>query len=133
MHNKAPVISKTPVVLARASDEPARRASPRKAAAPVSGVSKRRMRIYVIGFYLLLFGLWQLVITLHWAPDYLFPSPYQVFRRGFELIQEGLMAPSVKATLIRMAIGFSIAAVGGLIIGMLMGMSTIAHACLKSL
>ena len=81
--------------------------------------------------YLLLFGLWQMVITLHWAPDYLFPSPYQVFRRGFQLIQEGLMTPSVKATLIRMGIGFSIAAVIGLVTGMLMGMNIAAESRIR--
>src|SRR3954466_13817468 len=96
-------------------------------------IPKRRMRSYVIGFYLLLFGAWQLVITLKWAPDYLFPSPAQVFKRLYELIHDGLLTPSIKATLVRMGIGFSVAGGVGLIIGLLMGMSTIAHACMKSL
>jgi NitT/TauT family transport system permease protein len=43
------------------------------------------------------------------------------------------MMPSIKATLIRMGIGFSIAGAIGLVIGLLMGMSAIAHACMKSL
>jgi len=96
-------------------------------------VTKRRMRSYVIGFYLLLFASWQAVITLHWAPDYLFPSPAQVFKRLYELIHDGLLTPSIKATILRMAFGFSIAGAIGLVIGTLMGMSTIAHACMKSL
>src|ERR1700759_565609 len=96
-------------------------------------VAKKRMRFYVIGFYMLLFGLWQLAISLHCAPDYLFPSPYQVFKRLFELIHDGLLLPSIEATIYRMAIGFSIAGAIGLVIGMLMGMSSIANACLKSL
>jgi NitT/TauT family transport system permease protein len=94
---------------------------------------KRRMRLYVIGFYLLLFASWQAVIALHWAPDYMFPSPAQVFKRLYELIKDGLMGPSIKATLFRMGIGFSVALGIGLIIGLLMGMSRIAHACMKSL
>jgi NitT/TauT family transport system permease protein len=96
-------------------------------------VPKQRMRVYVIGFYLLLFGVWQLIISLRLAPDYLFPSPYQVFKRLYELINDGLMLPSIEATLIRMGIGFSIAGAIGLLIGMIMGLSTIAHACMKSL
>src|SRR3954471_2836306 len=94
---------------------------------------KWRMRYYVIGFYLLLFGMWQLVISLHWAPDYLFPSPFQVFKRLYELIREGFMLPSIQATLVRMGIGFSIAGAIGLTIGLIMGISAIAHACMKSL
>lgn len=96
-------------------------------------LSKRRTRLYVSGFYLLLFALWQLVIVLQWTPDYLFPSPAQVFKRLYELIREGLLWPSVQATLTRMAIGFSIAGAIGLIIGLLMGVSVIAHSCMKSL
>jgi NitT/TauT family transport system permease protein len=95
--------------------------------------AKRRMRAYVIGFYLLLFGIWQTAISLHWAPDYLFPSPLQVFKRLYELVTEGLMLPSIQATLLRMAIGFSIALAIGLMIGLIMGVSEIAHACVKSL
>jgi NitT/TauT family transport system permease protein len=94
---------------------------------------KRRLRAYVIGFYLLLFGLWQLAISLHWAPDYLFPSPFQVFKRLYELAAEGFILPSLEATLYRMGIGFSIALALGLTIGLVMGMSVIAHACMKSL
>ncbi len=97
------------------------------------GVPKKRLRIYVAGFYLLLFGAWQTAITLNMAPDYMFPSPMQVFRRLWELAQEGLLAPSVKATVVRMVIGFSVAGGAGLLIGMLMGMSVIANACMKSL
>lgn len=96
-------------------------------------ISKPRMRFYVVTFYLLLFAAWQLAISLHWAPDYLFPSPAQVFKRLYELIREGLLTPSIKATLVRMAIGFSVAGGLGLVIGMLMGLSAIAHACMKSL
>jgi NitT/TauT family transport system permease protein len=96
-------------------------------------IAKQRMRFYVIGFYFLLFATWQTVIALNWAPDYIFPSPLQVAKRLVELVQEGLLGPSIKATLLRMLIGFSIAGATGLIIGVLMGMSRIAQACMKSL
>jgi NitT/TauT family transport system permease protein len=105
----------------------------RAAAQTAAAAPKRRMRFYVVTFYLLLFAIWQTVISLHWAPDYLFPSPAQVFKRLYELVTEGFMWPSIKATLYRMAIGYSIAAAIGLVLGLVMGMSTIAHACLKSL
>ena len=123
---------KSPLILT--TEERPRRIAARKAAANDDTVSpKRRMRLYVIGFYLVLFGIWQAVISLHWAPDYLFPSPYQVFKRLYELVTEGFMLPSIQATLFRMGIGFSIAGAIGLTIGLFMGMSAIAHACMKSL
>jgi NitT/TauT family transport system permease protein len=124
-------IDKRPVVLA--SEEQAPRVNSRRAAAAAGSSSRKRMRFYVLAFYLLLFGSWQLVISLRLAPDYLFPSPYQVFKRLWELIHEGYMLPSIQATLYRMGIGFSIAGAIGLVIGVIMGMSMIAHACLKSL
>src|SRR5687767_12405800 len=98
-----------PSVLA-AENRGTRISARRAAALPKPGPPKTRMRFYVIGFYFLLFATWQAVISLHWAPDYLFPSPYQVFKRLYELITEGFMLPSIKATLFRMAIGYSIAA-----------------------
>src|SRR5439155_3251074 len=54
-------------------------------------------------------------------------------RRLWELGTDGLLWPSVQATLIRMAIGFSIAAVIGLVIGLFMGTSRIVNNCLRSL
>ncbi|HEY6228030.1 MAG TPA: ABC transporter permease subunit, partial [Verrucomicrobiae bacterium] len=123
---------KSPLILT--TEERPRRIATRKAAANDDAPSpKRRMRLYVIGFYLLIFAVWQAVISLHWAPDYLFPSPYQVFKRLYELITEGFMLPSIQATLVRMGIGFSIAAAIGLAIGLFMGINAIAHACMKSL
>src|ERR1044071_9132637 len=106
---------KSPLILT-AEERPRRIAARKVAANDETASPKRRMRVYVIGFYLLIFGIWQTVISLHWAPDYLFPSPYQVFKRLYELITEGFMLPSIKATLIRMGIGYTIAGAIGLTI-----------------
>jgi NitT/TauT family transport system permease protein len=94
---------------------------------------KNRARFYVPGFYLLLFAIWQALFTFRFIPDYLFPSPLQVGKRLWELGGDGLLWPSIKATLLRMAIGFSIAAGIGLLIGVVMGTSRIANQCLNSL
>lgn len=90
-------------------------------------------RRYVLLFYLLLFGSWQFFFNLGWIPEYLFPSPWQVVRRLWELTSEGYLWPSMRATLGRMGIGFSGAALIGLGIGLLMGMSRIVNQCLRSL
>jgi NitT/TauT family transport system permease protein len=90
-------------------------------------------KYYVIGFYIVLFSAWQLLYTFGAIPDYLFPSPFQVARRLKELAFDGLLWPSIKATLVRMVIGFSVAACMGLFIGLMMGTSRIVNSCLKSL
>jgi NitT/TauT family transport system permease protein len=93
----------------------------------------KRTALYVLLFYVLLFAIWQALFSAGLIPDYLFPSPLQVLKRLWELGAEGWLWPSVKATLLRMIIGFSIAAAVGLIIGLLMGISTIINRCLTSL
>jgi NitT/TauT family transport system permease protein len=90
-------------------------------------------RIYVVGFYIFLLVAWQVLFSFGAIPDYLFPSPLQVARRLWELGREGLLWPSVKATLVRMVIGFAGAALIGLLIGLLMGMSRVVNNCLRSL
>src|SRR5213592_1623705 len=92
-----------------------------------------RAAIYVPLFYLLLLAVWQGIFSLRLVPDYVFPSPSQVAVRLYQLTVEGLLWPSVKATLIRMLIGFSVAAAIGLTIGIAMGMSRIVNNCLRSL
>ena len=95
--------------------------------------SERSYVFYVLGFYAVLLAAWQLLVGLDVIPDYLFPPPYLVAKRLWELGSDGMLWPSIKATLIRMVIGFAISAGIGLVIGMVMGMSRIVNRCLKSL
>jgi NitT/TauT family transport system permease protein len=93
----------------------------------------KRAFIYVSLFYILIFALWQGLFNFGLIPDYLFPSPLQVVERLRELWDDNYLLPSVKATFLRMAVGFSIAAVIGLGIGLMMGVNPIINHCLKSL
>lgn len=97
------------------------------------GSSTTFSKYYVAGFYLLLLGIWQLLYVARIVPEYLFPSPVQVARRLFELAHDQLLWPSIKATLVRMAIGYVIALAIGILIGLIMGTSVIANRCMKSL
>ena len=87
----------------------------------------------VVGFYLSLFALWQVLTSAHVAPDYFFTSPIHVARRLIELAQDNYLWPSVKATLLRMVFGFVMAAAIGLVIGILMGTNWVVNRTLKSL
>ena len=93
----------------------------------------KRAFLYVSFFYVLIFAVWQMLFSAGLIPDYLFPSPVQVGKRLWELGGDDYLLPSVKATLLRMAVGFSIAAAIGSGIGLLMGTSPIMNSCLKSL
>jgi NitT/TauT family transport system permease protein len=93
----------------------------------------RSAKIYVAGFYIFLLAGWQALYAFGAIPDYLFPSPWQVARRLWELAADGLLWPSIRTTLVRMVIGFAVAAMLGLVIGLFMGMSRVVNNCLRSL
>lgn len=93
----------------------------------------RKPGFIVLGFYLALLGAWQLLFALGITDDYIFPSPLQVGQRLTELGIDGLLWPSIKATLARMGIGFAISAGIGLVLGLIMGVNPIVNSCLKSL
>jgi len=122
----------------RSAAVPASSGSPRTPGTEVTKAATRtrassaRSRYYVIGFYLALLIGWQLASSFQVTHDYLFPSPASVAKRLWELGTDGLLWPSIGATLFRMAVGFSISACLGLILGLVMGMSRIINSCLKS-
>jgi len=90
-------------------------------------------RLYVLAFYLFLLAAWQSLYSFGAIPEVLFPSPLQVARRLWELGTDGLLWLSIRATLVRMAIGFTGTALLGLLIGLLMGTSRLVNQCLRSL
>ncbi len=99
----------------------------------MNGPERKTSTIYVLAFYIFLLTAWQSLYSFGAVADYLFPSPLQVARRLWELGSDGLLWPSVQATLVRMAVGFVTAALIGLFIGVLMGMSKLVNRCLSSL
>ena len=96
-------------------------------------IPERKPKYYVIAFYLALLAGWQLLFSLKLTHDYLLPSPASVAERLWELAGDGMLWPSIKATLVRMTIGFAISAAIGLSIGLFMGVSRVINNCLKSL
>jgi NitT/TauT family transport system permease protein len=73
----------------------------------------------VLIFYGVLIGIWQLVYELQiWSP-FLLPEPQQVARSLERYIENGILFEAIGNTMKRMLIGFSIAFVLGMIIGLL--------------
>jgi NitT/TauT family transport system permease protein len=92
-----------------------------------------KRNLAVILFYVALLALWQLIFELRLQPKHLIPSPWMVIHRVYELCEDGLFFPSIKATLQSMLIGFGISVTIGLLFGLAMGMSPVVNQGLKSL
>ena len=76
--------------------------------------------LLVLGFYAALIGVWQLVYELEvWSP-YLLPEPNQVFQSVRRYIDNGVLLESIETTMQRMLVGFAIA----FVLGMTMGIAT---------
>jgi NitT/TauT family transport system permease protein len=96
--------------------------APRFVAGPVDFVrSHVWLLVRVAVFYAALLGIWQLLYNLEiWSP-YLFPSPREVWDELWKNIDNGMLQDAVRTTMKRLAIGFALAFVAGMIIGVACG------------
>lgn len=67
--------------------------------------------------------VWQLIIVVSDISPMLFPTPWSVVVEIREVSESGLLLTAMKATLYALGVGFVIGAVGGLLFGILVGMS----------
>jgi len=68
-------------------------------------------------FYVLLLVLWQVVYDLHiWSPV-LLPEPHKVFDSVKRYVDNGVLLESIRSTMQNMLIGFAIAFVIGMVLG----------------
>lgn len=80
---------------------------------------KKTLQI-IVSFTVLIF-IWQLaVITGKWN-EALFPSPLNVLKGFKELAVSGMLAASVKDSIIRFVIGYSLSVVSGITLGLVLG------------
>src|SRR5512139_2767998 len=73
------------------------------------------------GWLLVLLFLWQVVVWVGPWPPWVLPGPVQVASALGELMSAGLLLPAVGRSLLRLGIGYSIALVVGIPLGMLLG------------
>jgi len=93
----------------------------------------RGRNVALLAFLLLLLAVWQGVWSLGVLPGYSLPSPAQVGGRLAQLAGDGTLWPSVRASVVRMILGFVLSAVLGLALGLAMGLSPMTDSCLRSL
>jgi NitT/TauT family transport system permease protein len=85
-----------------------------------SSSARMTAAIRVVVFYAALVALWQVLYDMHiWSP-FLFPEPKQVLMALRRYVDNGVLFDSIQTTLQRMLIGFSIA----FVLGMAMGIAT---------
>jgi len=88
-----------------------------------------RVRPIVLGALLpfaLLLG-WQALVTKHWLPDYILPSPRDLVLRFQLEVNGGRFWLDVGTSLSRVLCGFAIGSAIGLVFGLLLGLSRLAE------
>ncbi|TWS99835.1 ABC transporter permease [Reyranella sp. CPCC 100927] len=78
-------------------------------------------------------ALWQILSQLGVISARYVPSPAQIFQTGWQLILTGELLIDVAASLYRLAIGFALGAIPGILIGMVMGLNRFVRAMLDPL
>ena len=78
-------------------------------------------------------GLWQLVAISGWRPSYVLPGPAPVFAELGNQLVTGAFWQAGAITMTRGSVGFAIAAVLGLVLGVLVARSRILRAAVGSL
>jgi NitT/TauT family transport system permease protein len=66
---------------------------------------------------------WQLFVDIRHIPPIYLPSPVAIVRALLDMIEDGSLFYNLGATLLRIMVGFLLAAVTGIIVGIIMGMS----------
>lgn len=86
---------------------------------------KDRILQFISPFVLL--ALWEGLAALGIIDTRFFPAPSEIFTRLYELVREGTLLTATVITLRRMAVGFALAAIPAVLIGVVMGISRTAR------
>lgn len=84
-------------------------------------------------FYVVLIAIWQEIANLAIWPDYILPSPLEVITSIVTGFQSGLFLQSTLASLARLAIGYAISLVAGMVLGLLIGRVSLIKETIGSL
>jgi len=85
-------------------------------------------RLLRVGALLGLLALWEALARLGWVPVLFLPSPVGVLHEGWDMLVSGEIALHVAASLRRLALGFLVGGVLGVVVGVAIGFFAIAEA-----
>ena len=77
--------------------------------------------INIIGGFVILIIIWQLIISFGNYSKALFPSPQGVIKAFVELVSNGVLFEDIRNSMIRFAIGYFISVVLGITLGLILG------------
>ncbi|MGA2819454.1 MAG: ABC transporter permease [Anaerolineales bacterium] len=80
-----------------------------------------RDRVTRAGFLVLLLAVWEVLFLLHLWPPYIFPSPLSVAQSLWAGFSDGTFPIGVGVSLRRIAIGYGLSVILGLLLGLLLG------------
>lgn len=92
---------------------------------------KNRLLYFISPLALLL--LWEVLVILSILDRRFFPAPSETLGRLVELIQDGTLVTATVITLRRMVVGFLLATIPGVLLGLIMGMSRMTRIILSPL
>jgi len=104
--------------------------APAQAAGHDGGLSPMRRRILMAGFFVLVLAVWHFAVALLQVSPLIFPGPLAVTRALVELIQSGEIVKHLGVTLYEILAGFAFGSVFGLLLGALIGQSTLLESVL---
>ena len=88
-------------------------------------VGARRLRR--LAFFTLLLALWADIAREGWWPSYVLPGPIEVGAAVYDGLRDGVYLEAIRTSLMRLLIGYGIAALAGVVIGALLA----AHDAVK--
>ena len=97
-------------------------------------LARRRHRVErIVSLFspLILLILWELSARAHWIDTRFFPAPSKIIAVWVKMIASGEYFSAVGISLTRIIIGFLLGAVPALILGIIMGLSTVVRALLN--
>jgi len=81
-----------------------------------------------VGALILILLLWEMVSQLGWIPSLFLPAPSAILLEGWTMVKTGLILKHLFASLSRILLGFSIACILGIGVGILIGFFHIPEA-----
>ena len=82
---------------------------------------------------IILLVVWELLVATGVLDARFFPAPSEIFQRLFELLEDGALVTATAITLRRLTVGFVLAVVPAILVGVLMGVNRTTRLILSPL
>ena len=101
-------------------------AAPSAATKPSGPASRSRILVYQILFICGFFAVWELAVSMEWAPVYLYGQPSGIYTKTITLLQEGELLTHLGLTAFEAITGFIIGTTLGSLCGLALWLSDMA-------